>query len=480
MKTLIKYLSLIIISSSIFSCAYTPYVYDDVYYTPGNDPVQQVKTDPRADLNKTDNIRYDNNHANPYNQGQYSDATPQDYYSQNRYTEQEQMENNTPSYNQNYIDNNQEYEDEYYDPAYAQTVININSPTRSFNSYDPYQRDRILYTQDPFFFAPSHFNTFNNWAPIRPTFGIGWNSFNGWNVGFGWNNWGGNAWGGNAWGWNNWGWNSGFCPPFYDPFNPWNRWNAWNHPYSNFGVGPFANNYMTGYRHGLYDGRGFNGFNPIGGNGVRQSNNRRGYREGAGGNNTATNPRRDKNPSTVRPKSGENPVRQSTRSGTAERNANPTRTTTRPSSEQQTQRPNNTPKKYRTNRTPNTYSNQREEQRPQNTTIRPRTNPTPTRQPSQQTTRPQQQQQQQARPNYSRPKRNTYNRRTQAQPRRQTTRPQQSTRPNNNYNNSRPRQSNSRPSYTPSRPSYTPSRGSSGGGGSRSTTPSRSTRPSRR
>jgi hypothetical protein len=86
----------------------------------------------------------------------------------------------------------------------------------------------------------------NNWGGWGPSWNIGlnngwgWNNWNNgwgwnnWNNGWGWNNWN-NGWGwnnwNNGWGWNNWnngwGWNSWGCNGWYDPW--WGGW-GWNRP----------------------------------------------------------------------------------------------------------------------------------------------------------------------------------------------------------------------------------------------------------
>jgi hypothetical protein len=68
----------------------------------------------------------------------------------------------------------------------------------------------------------------NNWGGWGPSWSIGLNNgwgWNNWNNGWGWNNWN------NGWGWNNWnngwGWNNWGCNAWYDPW--WGGW-GWNRP----------------------------------------------------------------------------------------------------------------------------------------------------------------------------------------------------------------------------------------------------------
>ena len=464
MKTIHTITTLSIVSLLLASCnvSNVPYAYDDLYYSPSNDPVQQARIDPNAPQ------------SNPNQTGYYSD----------RYTQEGGTNPNSANYQDSYAQEGSEAinqdpaEVEYYNTDYAQTLQQINAPVRSFNTYDPYQRDRILYTQNPMFMTPSVYNGYQFWDPFMPTTGlsVGWNSFNGWNVGvntgFGFGC--GRAlnpyigfydpfWGNNMWGWND---------PFWGPQFGWGNNFGWNNPWGwNNGFNNFA--FRNGYRQGFNDGN-FNNYRnyAIGNNG---SNGRRQIiaPRGSGG---SVNVRSTGGDRPVRPVRGDvngrtNPV-QSPNNSRPVRPAQsaPTRPSaeSRPSQSAQPSRPTNgntrpvrsttRPPRYQTPRAPATNTRPAEESRPVRTTpARPTTRPSA--QPQRPTnTRPAQQQ---ARPSYSRPA----SRPAQQQARPATTQPRQQSRPT--YNNSRP---------TYSAPRSTG--GSSGGssGGSR-TTPSR---PSRR
>ena len=460
MKTSIKTFSLLSISMLLFSCAYTPYMYDDAYYTPGNDPVQQVKKNPKEDFNKTNNITYDNNHSNPYNNADNYQSTPESYYSQNRYTEQERAENNAVPNATNYADN-QNYSEsndtEYYDPAYAQTVININSPVRSINTYDPYQRDRILYTHDPYFCSPSLYGNYNFWNPYASNYGLsfGWNSWSGFNMGFGL--------GFGMVGWNNW---AAYGPNYYDPFNPWSRWNAWN-PYSGYGYGysPYASSYWRGYNHGFYDGSSYNGYYSGASTGHANSGIRR-TSTPSGGAGSVSYGSSNRSPNRPAENHSNSRLKYETRPERGDNNTSTRPNVVRPEIRENNSRPE-TPSKYQSDKNPDSYTRPT---RPTNNRIeRPVENARPTM-PNNQRTQPNtspSREVPQTRPNYTRPARNSYNQGNQvqpSQPKSPAVRPQQSTRPNNNYNNSRPSYNNSRPSYTPSRG------GGNNGGGSRPAT----------
>tara|TARA_R110002096_G_scaffold423734_5_gene631156 strand:- start:4922 stop:6322 length:1401 start_codon:yes stop_codon:yes gene_type:complete len=462
MKTSAKYLFLFFIAGLFAACStsYAPYAYDDLYYNPKNDPINKVKKDPREDFNKTNKLSYDGSYENRYVNEENNSTYPESIY-QNRYTQAEALENNQPS--DSYTNNSTE-EVTYYDEDYARSLNQINSPVRSFNTYDPYQRDRILYTQDPFFAAPVLYG--NYWDPFMPrtTVGIGWNSFNGWNVGVGY---------GVGFGFNRF--RNNFYNPygfgFYDPWNPFGF-----HPYGlgfgGFGYGGFGfNNYMMGYNQGFMNGfysrNYYRNHNHGGGIHIDNSNtsNRRNLTTPRGSSGSPTYTRGDVTNRPTRevrkldgnaPKSGDSPSARPSREGV--RTNTPTRSAT--------------PERYRSANDRNSYTRPAPNARPSRTitpnnespmnttprTVNPRNNNS-YNQPSRPAPRQYESRPQQVQPN------------RQYQPQQQT-RPSRST---PNFNRSTPSYNRSTPSYTPSSPSFSPSRSSGDGGGGRST-PSRPSR----
>tara|TARA_B110000046_G_scaffold88676_2_gene96835 strand:+ start:76247 stop:77647 length:1401 start_codon:yes stop_codon:yes gene_type:complete len=466
MKTIHTLTTLSIVSFLLASCTVsnTPYVYDDFYYNPSTETVQQARVDP--------------NFSNQTNSqtGNYND----------RYNQENKTNPNATQYQSNYAEkgtqqvdpSNQQLEDvEYYDADYAQTLQTINAPVRSFNTYDPYQRDRIMYTQNPVFMAPSVNGGFQFWDPFMPTTGlsIGWNSFDGWNVGV-------NA--GFGFGCGRalnpyarfydpfWGNNFGFYDPFWGPQFGWGNNFGWNNPWAwNNNFNNFA--YQNGYRNGFNEGA-FNNYrnyavgnkgtggrrqivaprgnvgsrNVSTGSGTRPSRPVRGAQPDAARTNTTTAPRSNE----VRP----------THPTPSNRNA--------PAVESRPiqSRPNTTTRPARS--TPERY--QLKPNRPQQT--RPQqTNPTqsrPTTQPARPATRPIQ----------STPTRPMYNRPAQ-QSRPNYTRSATRFAPQQTRPAARPQtRQQSRPSYNKSRPTYSAPR-STGGSSRGSSTPSKGeTRPSRK
>ena len=473
MKTIHTFTTLSIVSLLLASCTVsnTPYAYDDLYYNPSTDPVQQARIDPNYS-------NQNNSQAGTYNDRyiQDNETNPNAAQYQNNYTEDGAQQVNP---------NNQQAQDvEYYDEDYAQTLQTINAPVRSFNTYDPYQRDRIMYTQNPVFAAPSLYGGYQFWDPFMPSTGlsVGWNSFNGWNVGV-------NA--GFGFGCGRalnpytsfydpfWGNNFGFYDPFWGPRFGWGNNFGWNNPWSwNNGFNNFA--YQNGYRNGFNDGAFFNYRNyAVGNNGTNGRRQIVAPRGSVGSRNVSTG-------------SGNRPVRpvrggtqpdgaRTTTTAPRTNEARPTRPTqsngnapavesrpvqTRPNTITRPARSTSTPERYRV--TPNRPQQTRPQQtRPQQTSP---TQSRPTTQPTRPATRPVQ----------STPTRPTYNR------------PAQQSRPNYTRPATRPAPQQARPAATPqprqqSRPSYNNSRPTysaprSIGGGSRGTSsPSRgSTRPSRR
>jgi len=469
MKTIHTITTLSIVSLLLASCTVSnvPYAYDDLYYSPSSDPIQQARINPNypsqgTSQNGTYNDRYNGDSGTNSNSAQYQEGY---------------AEENTEAA----LQQNEQVEQEYYDEGYAQTLQTINAPVRSFNTYDPYQRDRILYTQNPVFVAPSMYGGFQFWDPFMPTTGlsVGWNSFNGWNVGV-------NA--GVGFGCGRalnpytrfydpfWGNNHGFYDPFWGPQFGWgnnmgrnNQW-GWNNGYNNFA-------YQNGYRNGFNDGA-FNNYRNYavgnnGNNGRRQivaprgsagsrnvstgSGNRpvRPVRGGNTGGVKTTTPA--PSPATARPS---RPVRSNTVNPAVESRPTQTRQPNRPAA---TRPARTTPPRYQT---PSNYTKPAEQARPaQSTPTRPATQPSTN--PQRPTyNRPAQQQ---SRPNYSRPA---------TKPAQQQTRPRTTTQPRKTK---QPRQQ-SRPNYNNSKPSYSAPRSTGGGNSGKSSSPSggTTTRPSRR
>ena len=123
MKTRYTITNLFIVSLILASCTVSnvPYAYDDLYYSPSNDPVQQARIDPNTAQ------------SNPNQSGYYND----------RYTEERSTNPNAANYQESYAAEgaepmNQDPADvEYYDADYAETLQQINAPVRSFQHVRP-------------------------------------------------------------------------------------------------------------------------------------------------------------------------------------------------------------------------------------------------------------------------------------------------------------------------------------------------------
>jgi len=478
MKQIAYFLYSILGLSLLTACAGSsqPYAYDDVYYSPSNDPVRQAQSNPRDDFNKTDDISY-KSYPNRYNEGDGTTTNPQEMY-QNRYTETEQIENQQPSTNngnnQTVIINNNDSDEgaEYYDPDYARTVNRLNTPIQSFNAYDPYQRDRVRYTVDPFFYQPSLYGNYAFWDPFVPTSGlrIGWNSWSGWNVGVG-IGFGYSSWAGYDPFWNPW------RPAFgYNPYNPWFPSYGWGYGYG-WGCDPYRAGFNRGYYNGAYAGN--NGYYDGGGVGRTNINTPRGS-----SGSRSFNSGRERSP---RPGSSGTNNRMAGDDYNTSRKARPAQSreavsrdksnsTTRESSSRET------PSRYATDRNKESYSRpasrptertgsestrQPAQSRP-NSGYNPSSRPSTTTRPS---SRPSSTQPSRSNENSSRQRTRSSNYSNQRYNNNSSTQPSQSTRssgsqsrPSNNYRQSRP-------SYNRT-PSYSPSRGGS-------STPARRSSPSR-
>jgi len=454
MKNTLPLFSLLIVALLLGACStsYKPYAYDDVYYSPKNDPIKKVEKDPRDDFNKSNN-QYDGSYPNRYNEADKHEDYPKAMY-QNRYADDKNNENN-----QNYIEgeNNSYYNgqqnDEYYDGEYVNTINEINSPVRRFNSYDPYTRDRIIYTADPFFASPSLYGSYQFWDPYysRSGLSLGYSSWGGWNIGFNYNI------GYGRYGYNPYGYRSPFYDPFYYRYNPWS---PYGYGYG-YGHGYGINNYWSGYNHGFhngyyhgnYYGGSFSGGESGGssGSGVRRINTPRGS---SGSKNYGEQPaegRPDRRSTT--PTSIEKAAPTESIGSRPDRNQINNQMNKTPKDEMNpagSERPlrNTAPEKYPSNKSQEDYhrpaptNNARDRQE-----VRPSQNNLPVSPSSQPS----------AAPSQSRPSSSPESRPSRVAPQQQSspsmiTQPQQRVQPSNNrpsYNNptySRPQQQESRPS----------------------------------
>lgn len=122
-----------------------------------------------------------------------------------------------------------------------------------YNYYDPEDNSESNKQK-----ASSGGTVINNYYGYSPTWGMPYYPYAspGWNIGFGWNSWGGSYWSmgycWNCWGspwYGSWGW----YDPWYNPWNPWYGY-GWGYPYG--GWGGYWNGYWNGYYDaGLYSNR---------------------------------------------------------------------------------------------------------------------------------------------------------------------------------------------------------------------------------
>ncbi len=422
------FLAFTLVFLSSCSTSYTPYAYDDIYYSPSTDSERAIQKNPSQELNQADDLYSTNSYENKKQEQDYNSNT-----SSTSYYPEEQATNSNSEITNVLINNlNDSSEVEYYNEDYAESLKSINSPVRSINSYDPYQRDRVIYTQDPFFSSPTYYgnniNTFGNSFVPSTGLGVGWNSYSGWNTGI-------NV--GFGYGYSPYGYGNSFCGNSYSPYYGYN-------PYSPFGNQGFRNPYSNGYNNGY--SQGFrNGFN----DGFYNNNN---FQCNSPLIRTNT-PRGNSGSPTVRSNNQPRPTRGGQRDNSSETNGTksgvPSITNNRPT-RNLNQRvmsiiqptsviPNNptietpSPQIFESSKPTNSYS-------PSNLIERPTRTNNPYSRPTQ--VAPQQQNRQQTQP--------------------QKSKPQQQTRPTNTYERSRPTYNRSTPSYSP------PTRSSGGGGNTQS------------
>lgn len=200
----------------------TSQVYDDIYYNPGQTGNSGTTTETYTTPTTTSSYPAEDEEYRVYS----DDFSTEKYYDE---------EGNS------YVVNNYYYEeDDMDDYSYSMYLNRFYYPYYGFSYYSP--------CYDPWFWNPG--------------FGIGWNSWTGWNVGWGY-----------SWGWNaGWGW--GYGNPYYNPYyNPWyspyayygwgySPWynpyayNPWGNPFYNGYNNGYWNGYANGYYDGYYDGYG--------------------------------------------------------------------------------------------------------------------------------------------------------------------------------------------------------------------------------
>ena len=193
-------------------------VYDDLYYTPGQNNGSTTTETYTSPSNSADTYDYGDNEYRVYS----DDFSSEKYYDED---------------GDSYVVNNYYYDDNQWDDvSYVNSINRFYTPYYGFGFYSPC-------------YNPWMWNSGWGWN-------VGWNSWGGCNAGWGWNAGWGNPWGwGGGWGypgygwgypgyaWGNpWGWGGGWG-------NPWG-WNSWNNGYWN----GYNNGYWNGYANGFYDG----------------------------------------------------------------------------------------------------------------------------------------------------------------------------------------------------------------------------------
>jgi hypothetical protein len=196
---------------------------------------------------------------------------------------QEIIKANPPQYGNDapvYYDNNSGNSDFNYDEYKARQNQNDYSATssESFLNTVPYigeeneaadasllrQQYAGNYTTNNYYINSSPYSNwgYNNWGYPSRSFGVGYNSWSGWNVGFGygwntgWNTgWGygwphynpyyggyyNGIWGHNPWGYNAWAWNGWYGPSIYHrPYYGYHGYHHWHNPVNSWGHNSFS------------------------------------------------------------------------------------------------------------------------------------------------------------------------------------------------------------------------------------------------
>lgn len=206
MKTLVKILCLVALTSFFISCKttyQTSNVYDDVYGKKAVSPaVVVVDQDlpartvaPNTDV-PSDGVNNDKSYEGNNNIDNYTSQDPNSSTSETYYDEQ----GNT------YVTNNYYYDD-YYDYEYSSRIRRFYDYNPGWGYYDNYYTNSYWYNYDPFFWGVSIYTGYNWWWPsyyYRPWWGYsscwsgcGWGYGGYWGGGYGWGHHGyGYGWGG--------------------------------------------------------------------------------------------------------------------------------------------------------------------------------------------------------------------------------------------------------------------------------------------
>ena len=167
---------------------------------------------------------------NNQNQNSDSPSTNQDESNYKQYPDASNYTQNQPNsggnVTNNYYGDNYEMDD-YYDYMYSSRIRRFHRNNfTGMGYYNPFYTNTYFYNNDPMFFGNSIYSSYGFFNPYVPWgFGgsglsLGWNSFSGFNFGFGYNPY---SMFNNPWRWNSWGYNPWSSPFGYNPwgYNPW-------------------------------------------------------------------------------------------------------------------------------------------------------------------------------------------------------------------------------------------------------------------
>ncbi len=260
MKTLLQFIVVLFFFSSCASFKNSGNSnlgqYDDAYFTPSDEKDIATTNKPTPDVQTPVTTNPGSDDREPdyrkYKEGEGEDiARTPDSGAPNSYNQ----DDNSGSGNYNYYDEDDDF-----------------SYGRSFNRFrysdgfsDGYQAG--LYNN--YYNAGSYYNAYYSnpyWGwnrPLRSQFWVGYNVWNGWNIGY-------------NYGYPGWGWRTNFCPVYNNFCDPWfaypNAWGYYSNPYyGGFGYGYYNPYYSPFYNSWGYYNYGYNGFNSYyGGNWYNQ------------------------------------------------------------------------------------------------------------------------------------------------------------------------------------------------------------------
>ena len=227
MKTLLQFIAILLVLGSCSSMKGTSRSdlgqYDDVYATPADDKEEvQKKSEPTPvakNNNETKTPPVEEPVYRKYKEGEAEDIV-----------REPQSSSRNDNYNYSQDGDNYNYDDDD-DFSYGRSFQRL----RYGDGYSDGYRDALYdnYSRGGGYYSSYYNNPYWGWdRPLRSRFWVGYNSWNGWNVGY-------------NYGYPAWGWRTSYYPCYNNFYDPWFGYSG--------GWGYYSNMYYGGTPYGYYD-----------------------------------------------------------------------------------------------------------------------------------------------------------------------------------------------------------------------------------